>query len=97
MDRFWSRFIRIKSRSLFTLYKLLWSTLYWYLCSYSGTTINTDDEFPLHCSGYTQLDRGRIFAKIAAVQGATKLMLAAQKPETNIPLFTIKIKQIAIL
>lgn len=65
--------------------------------AYSGTTINTDDEFPLHCSGYTQLDRGRIFAKIAAVQGATKLMLAAQKPETNIPLFTIKIKQIAIL
>ena len=65
--------------------------------AYSGTTINTDDEFPLHCSGYTQLDRGRIFAKIAAVQGATKLMLAAQKAETNIPLFTIKIKQIAIL
>jgi hypothetical protein len=35
--------------------------------AYSGANINTDDEFPLHCSGYTQLDRGRIFAKIAAV------------------------------
>ena len=65
--------------------------------AYSGTSINTDDEFPLHCSGYTQLDRGRIFAKISAVQGAAKLMLAAQTPETNIPLFTIKIKQIAKL
>jgi hypothetical protein len=45
--------------------------------SYAGTTINTDDEFPLHESGYVQLGRGRIFAKIAAVSGVAKLMLAA--------------------
>jgi len=65
--------------------------------SYAGTTINTDDEFPLHESGYRQLGRGRIFAKIAAVSGVAKLMLSASVPESNIPLFTIKIKQIAIL
>ena len=65
--------------------------------SYAGTTINTDDEFPLHESGYRQLERGRIFAKIAAVSGVAKLMLSASVPESNIPLFTIKIKQIAIL
>ena len=65
--------------------------------SYTGTTINTDDEFPLHESGYRQLERGRIFAKIAAVSGVAKLMLSASVPESNIPLFTIKIKQIAIL
>lgn len=65
--------------------------------SYAGNTINTDDEFPLHESGYRQLDRGRIFAKIAAVSGVAKLMLSASVPESNIPLFTIKIKQIAIL
>lgn len=65
--------------------------------SYAGTTINTDDEFPLHESGYRQLERGRIFAKIAAVSGVAKLMLSASVPESNIPLFTIKIKQIAKL
>ena len=65
--------------------------------SYAGITINTDDEFPLHESGYKQLNRGRIFAKIAAVSGVAKLMLSASVPESNIPLFTIKIKQIAIL
>jgi hypothetical protein len=65
--------------------------------AFAGTGINTDDEFPLHESGYRQLERGRIFAKIAAVSGVAKLMLSASVPESNIPLFTIKIKQIAIL
>lgn len=65
--------------------------------TYAGQDINTDDEFILHKSGTISLNRGRIFAKISAVSGVAKLLLAAEKAETNIPVFNIKIKQIAIL
>ena len=65
--------------------------------TYFGTNINTDDEILLHRSGYNSLNRGVIFAKIAPINGTTKLLLAGTTPETSISIFNIKIKQIAIL
>lgn len=65
--------------------------------TYAGQTINTDDEIMLHQSGQTSLNRGRVFAKITAVDNTVKLLLAGSVAETNISLFNIKIKQIAKL
>lgn len=65
--------------------------------SYAGQGINTDDEIILHQSGTITSGRGRVFAKIAAVNGVTKLLLVGTVAETNISLFNIKIKQIAIV
>lgn len=65
--------------------------------TYAGQGINTDDEIVLHQSGTVTLGRGRVFAKISAVSGVAKLMLAASIAESNISLFNIKIKQLAIL
>lgn len=65
--------------------------------TYAGENINTDDEIVLHQSGNVTLSRGRVFAKIAPVGGKAKLMLAGQTAETNISLFNIKIKQLAII
>lgn len=65
--------------------------------TYAGQSINTDDEIVLHQSGTVTLQRGRVFAKISAVSGIAKLMLAGSVAEENISLFNIKIKQIATL